>query len=88
MPPARLRKSRAAGFIDKPAIRKTLATVNFENRAELEAILEGELNGSEERIHTAVKKLRAAGIIDGRGNRRNKKLPPDMRPGSRCQLPG
>jgi hypothetical protein len=65
-----------------------VANVDFESPVEVDALLEQELQAAEARVHVAVKKLKAASAIDGRGNRKNKKLPPDMQPGSRCQLPG
>lgn len=69
------------------AERKTLATVDFDSFEDVDVFHIQELTAAGERIHAAVQKNRDAGIIDAHGKRISKKVPPDMRSGSRCQLP-
>ncbi len=75
MPARRLQKPKPSERPQKP---KTLATVDFNNREELNAVLGEDIRKAGQRIHVAVKKLQDAGIIDAAGNRINKKLPPAM----------
>lgn len=97
MPPKRQwkkgkRKSASRG--KRMAVRNAAAPklrfpeVDLENPAEVAAFNKELQRKAGERIHAAVKKLKNAGIIDERGRRISKELPPDMRPGSRCRLPG
>jgi hypothetical protein len=86
-------KHRAASR-QEPMSRKTdagkeptIADVDFDNPGEKAAYIRELQRKAGVNIRTAVQKLRDAGIIDERGKRIRKELPPDMRPGSRCQVP-
>lgn len=72
----------------KKAGLPTFPEVDLENRAEVVAFNRELLKKAGKRIRADVKKLQAIGIIDASGKRLRKELPPDMRPGSRCRLPG
>ncbi len=96
MPRKRPRKKgeRRSAARQKDMVRKTdagkdptIADVDFDNPGEKAAYIRELQRKAGVNIRTAVKKLRDAGIIDERGKRIRKELPPDMRPGSRCQVP-
>ena len=64
----------------------TWATVDLDDDEETERFEEEELEKAGERIKDAVKELEERGIVDKKGQRRNKELPPDMRPGSETDV--
>jgi hypothetical protein len=64
----------------------TWANVDVDNDAEMELFRKQEERKAGERVREAVRRLREQGIIDARGRRIRKDLPPDMREGSECDL--
>lgn len=77
----RMTKRRAAK--DLPRI----SDIDFNSPAERDAYIKELQRQAGENIHAAVRKLKDLGVIDEKGKRVRKELPPDMQPGSRCQLP-
>jgi hypothetical protein len=68
---------------DKPL---TLADVDPDDDRQLDAWEAEEEKRAGERIHAAVRELKAKGVIDDQGNRIRKDLPPDMREDSDTDL--
>ena len=64
----------------------TWANVDVDDDAEMELFRKQEERKAGERVREAVRRLREQGIIDARGRRIRKDLPPDMREGSECDL--
>ena len=61
----------------------TLAGVDPDNDADMERLEHEEVASAAERVKRAVRRHRAAGIVDEKGRRTSKELPLDMRPGSK-----
>jgi hypothetical protein len=59
----------------------TWATVDIDDPDEMERFHRQEDQKAGERIRKAVKELQELGIVDKKGRRVNKELPPDMEPG-------
>lgn len=64
----------------------TRATVNPDDPEEWALYREQLLQRAEKNIKEAVEELKALGIIDEKGRRIKKELPPDMLPDSKCDL--
>jgi hypothetical protein len=62
------------------------ANVNLDDSKEREAFRRQEQHKAGVRIKKAVRDLQERGILDERGRRIRKELPPDMREGSKCGL--
>ncbi|TDI38414.1 MAG: hypothetical protein E2P02_20645 [Acidobacteria bacterium] len=62
------------------------ATVDLDDEEALDRFEEQELDRAGERIRKAVKELEALGIVDERGQRIKKELPPDMQPDSKTDV--
>ena len=61
----------------------TWATVNTDDEEEMGRFEEQELEKAGKRIKKAVQELQELGIVDEKGQRIKKELPPDMQPGSK-----
>lgn len=61
----------------------TLADVDPDNDADMERLEHEEVASAAERVKQAIERHRAAGLVDEKGRRISKELPPDMRPGSK-----
>ena len=61
----------------------TWATVDTDDEEEMTRFEEQELQKAGERIKKAAQELQDLGIVDEKGRRVKKELPPDMQPGSR-----
>lgn len=66
----------------------TWSNVNFEDKAEREAFYRQEQLRAGKRVKRAVEELQVKGIIDKQGNLLKTGLPPDMEPGSECDVGG
>ncbi len=64
----------------------TWANVNLEDEEEVDRFEEQELDKAGERIQKAVKELEELGIVDEKGRRTKKELPPDMQPNSQTDV--
>jgi len=64
----------------------TWATVNTDDEEEMSRFEEQELEKAGKRIKKAVKELQDLGIVDEKGRRVKKELPPDMQPGSKTDV--
>ncbi len=64
----------------------TWATVDLDDDKEVTRFEERELEKAGERIRKAVKELEELGIVDDKGRRINKELPPDMQPHSQTDV--
>jgi hypothetical protein len=64
----------------------TWANVDLENEVELERFEEEALERAGTRIKKAVEVLEKLGIVDKKGRRIHKELPPDMQPGSKTDV--
>lgn len=64
----------------------TLATVDPENLDSLRRFEDGRLREAGRRLKVEMKSLRAGGVVDARGRRVRKDVPPDMREGTDCDL--
>ena len=64
----------------------TWATVDIDNEEEMARFEEQELEKAGKRIKKAVQELRELGIVDEKGRRIRKELPPDMQPGSKTDV--
>ncbi len=62
------------------------ATVDLDDEEALDRFEEQELDRAGERIRKAVKELEELGIVDERGQRIKKELPPDMQPDSKTDV--
>ena len=62
------------------------ATVDLDDEEALDSFEEQELDRAGERIRKAVKELEELGIVDERGRRIKKELPPDMQPDSKTDV--
>ena len=62
------------------------ATVDLDDEEALDSFEEQELDRAGERIRKAVKELEELGIVDERGRRIKKELPPDMQPVSKTDV--
>ena len=71
---------------DKPEKELTWATVDLDDEDDVARFEELELRRAGERIRKAVKELQDRDIIDEQGELINPELPPDMEPGSKCDL--
>ncbi len=71
---------------DKPEKDLTWATVDLDDEEQVARFEELELRRAGERIKKAVDELHNLGIIDEQGELINPELPPDMKPGSQCDL--
>lgn len=60
----------------------TWATVNLDDDAQVKALEDKLLDDAKEDLHRELRRLQDLGIIDERGNRLSKELPPDMQEGS------
>ena len=63
-------------------IELTWATVDTDDEEEMTRFEEQELQKAGERIKKAAQELQDLGIVDEKGRRVKKELPPDMQPGS------
>jgi hypothetical protein len=63
-------------------IELTWATVDTDNEEEMTRFEEQELQKAGQRIKKAAQELQDLGIVDEKGRRVKKELPPDMQPGS------
>ena len=57
----------------------TLANVDLSDRELVAKIRERDLQAADQRIKEAVRRLQDLGVIDARGRRLNRELPPDMK---------
>jgi len=64
----------------------TLATVDPDNLDSVRRFEHGRLREAGRRLKGEMKSLRAAGVIDAKGGRVRKDVPPDMREGTDCDL--
>ena len=64
----------------------TWATVDLDDDEEVTRFEERELEKAGERIRKAVKELEELGIVDDKGRRIEKELPPDMQPDSQTDV--
>jgi hypothetical protein len=62
--------------------------VNLGDPEERARFMTQELEKARARRRKAVAGLQHEGLIDSQGRRIKKETPPDMRPGSKCTLPG
>jgi hypothetical protein len=62
--------------------------VNLQDPEERAKFTEQELEKARARRRKIVADLQNRGLIDSQGRRVKKETPPDMRPGSKCTLPG
>jgi hypothetical protein len=62
--------------------------VNLKDLAERVTFMRQELEKARARRRKVVADLQHEGLIDSQGRRIKKETPPDMRPGSKCTLPG
>jgi hypothetical protein len=62
--------------------------VNLQDPDERAKFTEQELEKARARRRKVVTDLQQEGLIDCQGRRVKKEMPPDMRPGSKCTLPG
>ena len=63
-------------------IELTWATVDIDDDEEMDRFEKQELEKAGQRIKKAAQELRDLGIVDEKGRRVKKDLPPDMQPGS------
>jgi hypothetical protein len=68
--------------------RLTLETVDFNDRAEVDAFLEQVISAGMVRVHAEIAELQARGLMDSEGKLLPGELPDDMRPGSGCDCGG
>jgi len=66
----------------------TLETVDFENRAEVNAFLDQVMDEGMRRVRAEGAELRARGLMDADGKLLVTELPPDMREGSERDFGG
>jgi hypothetical protein len=62
--------------------------VNLQDPDERARFTEQELEKARARRRKVVTDLQQEGLIDCQGRRVKNEMPPDMRPGSKCTLPG
>lgn len=62
--------------------------VNLQDPDERARFTEQELEKARARRRKVVTDLQQEGLIDSQGRRVKNEMPPDMRPGSKCTLPG
>ena len=62
--------------------------VNLQDPDERARLTEQELEKARARRRKVVTDLQQEGLIDSQGRRVKNEMPPDMRPGSKCTLPG
>jgi hypothetical protein len=62
--------------------------VNLKDPEERARFMRQELEKAQARRRKVVADLQDEGLIDSQGRRTKKEAPPDMRPGSKCTLPG
>jgi hypothetical protein len=62
--------------------------VNLQDPDERAKFTEQELEKARARRRKVVTDLQQEGLIDSQGRRVKNEMPPDMRPGSKCTLPG
>jgi hypothetical protein len=66
----------------------TLETVDFNNRAEVDALIQKVMAAGRIRVQADIAKLQAMGLMDSEGKLLNKELPPDMQEGSERDFGG
>jgi hypothetical protein len=72
----------------KSDLRLTWANVDLDNPAERAAFFKREEAKAGKRVKRAFEKLQHQGILDKNGNLLKPGLPPDMEPGSACDVGG